>query len=133
MLLLKSPVSPSKCPVAIDAALAVVKVGNSEWLLAKLTPWSRTSAMAGAAVASTDPARNPSGTNSTTLCRSAAAAAIGTSITAASTMRRIISPSLETGRSRLAGAACRFCDEGLQRRWKRRIAVATAMPGRPVR
>ena len=44
-------------------ALAVVKVGNSECGLAKLTPWSRIAAMVGAVCGVTISARRPSGTN----------------------------------------------------------------------
>src|SRR5258708_18664851 len=44
-------------------ALAMVKVGNSECGFLKLTPLSRTSAMAGAVSGVTFRARNPSGTN----------------------------------------------------------------------
>src|ERR1700688_2008178 len=44
-------------------ALAMVKVGNSECGFLKLTPWSRTAAIAGAVSGLTIPARNPSGTN----------------------------------------------------------------------
>jgi hypothetical protein len=49
-------------------ALAVVKVGNSEWEFLKLTPRSRTSAIAGAVSGLTIRPRNPSGTNRMTLC-----------------------------------------------------------------
>src|SRR6202012_3809121 len=48
-------------------ALAVVKVGNSEWEFLKLTPRSRTSAIAGAVSALTIRPRRPSGTNRMTL------------------------------------------------------------------
>src|SRR6266436_6745591 len=44
-------------------ALAVVKVGNIECEFLKLTPLSRTSAIAGAVCGETMRARNPSGTN----------------------------------------------------------------------
>src|ERR1700722_2683888 len=63
MVLLKSPVSPRWWPVAIAEALAVVKVGNSECEFLKLTPLSRTSAIAGAVCGVTMRPRNPSGTN----------------------------------------------------------------------
>src|ERR1700733_11909835 len=63
MVLLKSPVSPRWWPVAIAEALAVVKVGNSECEFLKLTPLSRTSAIAGAVCGVTIRPRNPSGTN----------------------------------------------------------------------
>src|ERR1700733_2376605 len=49
-------------------ALAVVKVGNSEWLLRRLTPSRAIAAMVGAVVSSTMRERRPSATNSTTLC-----------------------------------------------------------------
>ncbi len=47
--------------------LAIVKVGNSECGFLKLTPLSRTSAIAGAVSGVTFNARNPSGTNRITL------------------------------------------------------------------
>src|SRR5215212_4738391 len=47
----------------IAEAFAVVKVGNSECEFLKLTPLSRTSAMAGAVCGVTICPRNPSGTN----------------------------------------------------------------------
>src|SRR5580704_7999782 len=68
MVLLNVPVSPRKCPVARPEALAMVKVGNSECGLAKLTPWSRIAAMAGAVSGVTLRARKPSGTNRIKLC-----------------------------------------------------------------
>src|ERR1700676_167688 len=43
--------------------LAMVKVGDSECGVLKLTPWSLTAAIAGAVSGLTIPARNPSGTN----------------------------------------------------------------------
>src|SRR5580692_6452832 len=43
-------------------AFAVVKVGKSEWLLAKLTPCSRIENMVGESTAFTEPARRPSKT-----------------------------------------------------------------------
>src|SRR6266480_5776165 len=49
-------------------ALAMVKVGNSECGFLKLTPLSRTSAMAGAVSGVTFSARKPSGMNRTRLC-----------------------------------------------------------------
>src|SRR6202035_5235042 len=49
-------------------ALAVVKVGNSEWLLRRLTPSRAIAAKVGAVVSSTMRERKPSATNSTTLC-----------------------------------------------------------------
>src|SRR6476660_7570109 len=49
-------------------ALAVVKVGNSECGLLKLTPLSRTYAMAGAVCGVSMRPRNPSGTNRIRLC-----------------------------------------------------------------
>src|SRR4051794_28664983 len=52
-------------------ALAVVKVGNSACGLAKLTPLSRTAAIAGAVPGLTDDIRNPSGTNRIKLCGAA--------------------------------------------------------------
>src|SRR5260370_24913941 len=52
----------------IAEALGVVKVGNSECGLAKLTPRSRIAAIVGAVAGSTLTARSPSGTNSTTVC-----------------------------------------------------------------
>src|SRR5258708_15944259 len=75
MMLLKSPVSARWWPVAIAEALAVVKVGNSEWLFLNDTPASRSAAMVGAVFWSTISARSPSGMNSTTLCGRSAAAA----------------------------------------------------------
>src|ERR1700719_1276365 len=53
--------------MAIADALAVVKVGNSECGFLKLTPLSRTSAIAGAVSGATFSARIPSGTNRITL------------------------------------------------------------------
>ncbi len=67
-MLLKSPVSPRKWPVAIAEALAVVKVGNSECEFLKLTPLSRISAIAGAVCGVTMRPRKPSGTNRIRLC-----------------------------------------------------------------
>ena len=64
----KSPVSPIKCPVAITAAFTVVMVGKSEWLLAKLTPVSRSLAKVGARSGETAAARNPSATNRMMFC-----------------------------------------------------------------
>src|SRR5580658_9388925 len=49
-------------------ALAVVKVGNSEWLLRRLTPSRAMAAMVGAVLLSTIRNRRPSATKSTTLC-----------------------------------------------------------------
>src|SRR6266481_8136460 len=49
-------------------ALAMVKVGNSECGFLKLTPLSRTSAIAGAVSGVTFNARNPSGMNRIILC-----------------------------------------------------------------
>src|SRR5215470_9313297 len=49
-------------------ALAVVNVGNSECGFLKLTPLSRTSAIAGAVSGFTISARKPSGTNRIRLC-----------------------------------------------------------------
>src|ERR1700712_440260 len=49
-------------------ALAVVKVGNRECEFLKLTPLSRTSAIAGAVCGVTIRPRNPSGTNRIRLC-----------------------------------------------------------------
>ncbi len=63
IVLLKSPVSPRWWPVAMPEALAVVKVGNSECGFLKLTPLSRTAAIAGAVSGVTFRARNPSGMN----------------------------------------------------------------------
>src|ERR1700753_4025770 len=63
MVLLKSPVSPSRWPVAIADALAVVKVGNKECEFLKLTPLSRISAIVGAVCGVTIRPRRPSGTN----------------------------------------------------------------------
>src|SRR5690242_5702944 len=63
MVLLKVPVSPRKWPVAMPDALAIVKVGNREWGLAKFTPLSRTAAKVGAVSGVTDSGRRPSGTN----------------------------------------------------------------------
>src|SRR6516165_1922438 len=68
MVLAKSPVSPDMWPVASPAAFAVVKVGNSAWLLRRLTPSRAMAAMVGAVRSSTMRKRNPSATNSTTLC-----------------------------------------------------------------
>ena len=56
------------CPVAMAEALAVVNVGNSEWLLRRLTPSRAIAAIVGAVVSSTMRERKPSATNSTTLC-----------------------------------------------------------------
>ncbi len=53
--------------MAIAEALAVVKVGNSEWLLRRLTPSRASVAIVGAVVSSTIRDRSPSATNSTTL------------------------------------------------------------------
>src|ERR1700729_3305457 len=55
------------CPVAMAEALAVVNVGNSEWLFRKLTPSRANAAIAGAVASSTMRERRPSATNSTTL------------------------------------------------------------------
>src|SRR5450631_3406183 len=63
MVLLNVPVSPRKWPVERPEALAMVKVGNSECGLAKLTPLSRIAAMVGAVSGVTLRARKPSGTN----------------------------------------------------------------------
>src|SRR3954469_19946094 len=49
-------------------AFAVVKVGNRECEFLKLTPLSRTSAIAGAVCGVTIRPRNPSGTNRIRLC-----------------------------------------------------------------
>src|SRR5882724_5450304 len=49
-------------------ALAVVKVGNSEWVLVKRTPSAIRAVIAGAVFSLTMPALRPSDTNSTTLC-----------------------------------------------------------------
>src|SRR5580704_9568691 len=49
-------------------ALAVVKVGNSEWLLRRLTPSRAIAAMVGAVLSSTMRNRRPSATKRTTLC-----------------------------------------------------------------
>src|SRR5262249_33718985 len=63
MVLLKAPVSPRKCPVAMPDALAMVKVGNRECGLTKLTPRSRAAASVGAVSGVTEWGRKPSGTN----------------------------------------------------------------------
>src|SRR5271165_5374420 len=68
MVLEKSPVSPSMWPVAMADAFAVVNVGNSAWLLRRLTPSRAIAAMVGAVVSSTERKRKPSATNRTTLC-----------------------------------------------------------------
>ena len=60
-------------PVAMAEAFGMVKVGNSEWVLWKLTPWSRSAAMAGAVSGVTVIARRPSGTKRTTLWGGSAA------------------------------------------------------------
>ncbi len=60
--------SPSMWPVAMADALAVVKVGNSAWLLRRLTPSRAIAAMVGAVESSTMRKRRPSATNRTTLC-----------------------------------------------------------------
>ena len=59
----KFPESPSMWPVAMTEAFAMVKVGNSECEFLKLTPLSRTSAIAGAVCGVTIRPRSPSGTN----------------------------------------------------------------------
>src|SRR6266436_2170771 len=46
-------------------ALAVVNVGNREWLFTKFTPCSRTQSIVGESTELTDPARNPSKTKIT--------------------------------------------------------------------
>src|SRR5215471_8705198 len=61
-------------PVANPEAFAVVKVGNSAWLLRRLTPSRATAAMVGAVRSSTMRKRNPSATNKTTLRGGAAGA-----------------------------------------------------------
>src|SRR6202043_1058756 len=68
MVLEKSPVSPSMWPVAMPDAFAVVKVGNSAWLLRRLTPSRAIAAMVGAVESSTMRKRRPSATNRTILC-----------------------------------------------------------------
>src|SRR4029079_12954845 len=55
--------------------LGIVKVGKSEWLLAKLTPLSLTSENAGAVCGVTIPARRASGTKKKTLRRGLAQSA----------------------------------------------------------
>ena len=55
----------------------MVKVGNSECGLTKLTPVSRNCAMAGVVCGVTERARKPSGTNKTRLCGVCAVAAFG--------------------------------------------------------
>ena len=82
----KSPVSPMKCPVAITAAFTVVMVGQSEWLLAKLTPVSRSFAKAGARSGDTAAARKPSATNRMMFC--CASAGRGAVRAASSTLAR---------------------------------------------
>src|SRR5438132_14198616 len=67
--LLKSAVSPGKCPVAMAAAFGVVKVGKTAWLFAKCTPRVRSAVMAGASVGFTDSARSPSTTTMMALRR----------------------------------------------------------------
>src|SRR5271165_1627202 len=74
MVLEKSPVSPSMWPVAMADAFAVVNVGNSAWLLRKLTPSRAIAAMVGAVVSSTTLERKPSATNRTTLAGRGASA-----------------------------------------------------------
>src|SRR5271166_2148968 len=72
MVLEKSPVSPSMCPVAMLEAFAVVKVGNSAWLLRRLTP-SRESRHGGGGVVIHDAkAQSVAATKRTTLCGRAA-------------------------------------------------------------
>src|SRR6202171_2152055 len=71
MVLLKVPVSPRWWPVAMPEALAIVKVGNSECGFLKLTPLSRSAAIAGAVSGVTFSARNPSGMNRIRLCGAA--------------------------------------------------------------
>ena len=68
MVLEKSPVSPSRCPVAMAEAFGVVMLGNIEWLLWKSTPSRRISAMVGAVSSVTLAERRPSATKMITLC-----------------------------------------------------------------
>src|SRR5579864_330715 len=84
IVLLKSPVSPSPCPVAIADALAVVNVGNTAWLFAKCTPLVRMAQSAGVSCSLTDPYRSPSATKRITFrCPLAASWCPATPVTSA--------------------------------------------------
>src|SRR5437879_2450768 len=74
MVLPRAPGWPSRWPVAIAEALAVVTVGKSEWLFSKSTPSARTAARAGATSGVTLCERRPSATKMMTLRASAGAA-----------------------------------------------------------
>src|SRR5262245_12600415 len=101
-------------------ALAVVKVGNSECEFLRLTPLSRTSAMAGAVSGVTESARSPSGTNRMTLFgrgRSAALACSAKTTKASAsivlnlddiTLDEVISNDIVFPRSRRRAGACRL-------------------------
>ncbi len=54
-------------PVAIDAALTVVSVGKTAWVLENVTPRLSSAAIAGVVCSLIMPGRNPSATNSSTL------------------------------------------------------------------
>src|ERR1700688_4808924 len=91
IVLLNVPVSPRKWPVARPDALGMVKVGNSECGLAKLTPLSRMAAMVGALSGVTACARKPSGTNRIRLCGACAAAgANGNAVAAQANTSRVL-------------------------------------------
>src|SRR5262249_58902237 len=71
-VLLNTPVSPRWWPVAIAEELAIVKVGNTAWLLTRDTPWRARAARFGAVSWLTARERSPSATKITTLCGTAA-------------------------------------------------------------
>jgi len=50
------------------AALAIVKVGKTEWEFSKRTPFLRSAAIAGAFFSLMSPGRKPSATNKMMLC-----------------------------------------------------------------
>ena len=77
-------------------AFAVVKVGNSAWLLRRLTPSRAIAAMVGAVWSSTMRKRSPSATKRTTLCGRAAGACAKTANE--SVTDRIVEPSNSSGR-----------------------------------
>ena len=64
----KSPVSPSRCPVAMVEALAVVNVGKMECEFSNRTPARSSAHIAGASRGVTELGRSPSATNRMTLC-----------------------------------------------------------------
>src|SRR5579864_4981083 len=100
-------------------AFAVVKVGKSEWLLAKLTPCSRIENIVGESTAFTDPARKPSKTKIKILRRGS---------TAFSWLETNAEQSAPSARAATSHPRCLFIAVSLPS-LRKRIPLQAEMPG----